>query len=298
MRLRFLALVFCLSCASGWAAFQDLDLDARSAGMGGASIDTIASLGLAEGFVLSFTHSSIFSDLVRGELLRASLPFGRFASLGFWLSLVRDSDGVYKEESYALGYAIRPASNFSLGVAVKMMRTRLNEGLETVRSNPYIVRSSSSAFTIDLGVSATPTENLMIGISLHNALPAKTSLSEEGEDIPTLARAFISYKLASLAPAVQQAAMRRVLSGTIGVAELSQRADQTTLKLGLESGIGGVGAIRFGYSYSGGAIQPGSSFSFGLGLRLSHLRVDYAYQVAVGDLVENSSHRISSSLEF
>lgn len=298
MRLRFLPLLLCLSCAPGWAAFQDLDLEARSAGMGGASTDTIASLGLAEGFVLSFTHSSIFSDLVRGELLRASFPFGRFASLGLWLSAVKDSGGVYREESCALGYAIRPAANFSLGVAVKMMRTKLNEGLETVSSNPYIVRSSSSAFTVDLGVSAAPTENLMIGISLHNALPAKTSLSEEGEGIPTLAKAFVSYKLASLAPLVQQAAMRRLLSGTIGVAELSQRADRTALKLGLESKISGVGAVRLGYSYSGGAIQPGSSFSFGLGLRLSRLRLDYAYQVAVGDLVENSSHRISSSLVF
>jgi hypothetical protein len=295
-------------------AFQDVDFDARSAGMGGASslVDgglttvssNVAALGFADEFQIGFTHSTIFADLVRAEFAGISLPFGKLASLGIWGTMLGDSEGIYSERTLSLGYAVRPASNFALGLAVKLLKVGYDPQAEAVKSNPYFSRTSTSALSGDIGVAVNPTEGLFIGISLQNVIPTDTSVSEseEKDQVPVVARASISYRFSSIASSVQQEVIGRFLSKSQGTFELSQRSNDTTIRLGMESWLSDLLAVRFGYAYSGGELQGGSLFSVGGGLNLKlgvmRLRLDYAYQTVVGDLVDNTSHRISSTLSF
>ncbi|MCD6508606.1 type IX secretion system membrane protein PorP/SprF [Candidatus Poribacteria bacterium] len=294
-------------------AFQDVDFDARSAGMGGApglvdggltaASNNVAALGFADDIQIGLTHSSIFADLVRAEFIGISLPFGKLASLGLWGSILGDAKGVYSERMISVGYAVKPASNLALGLAVKFLRTGYDLEDEAIKANPYFSKTSASAFTGDIGVAVNPSEGLFIGISLQNVIPTDVSVSSSGEDqVPVIARASISYKFSSIASGVQQEFIGKLLSRSQGNFELSQRSNDTTIRLGVESWPSDMLAVRFGYAYCGGKLQGGTIFSLGGGLNLKlggvRLTLDYAYQTVIGDLVDNTSHRISSTFIF
>lgn len=299
--------------SSSEGAFQDMDFDARSAGMGGASgivdggltsvSNNVATLGFADDIQIGMTHSSIFAGLVRADFIGISLPLGKLASFGVWGSMLGEAKGIYSEKTICLGYAVKPASNLALGLAVKSLITDYDSGNDVVKTNPYFSKTSSTAFTGDIGVAVNPTEGLFIGISLQNVIPTDISISSsEGDQVPVIARASISYKLSSIASGVQQKFMRELLSRSQGNFELSQRSDDTTIRLGMESWLSDMLAARFGYAYCGGKLQGGSIFSLGGGLNLKlggmRLTLDYAYQTVIGDLVDNTSHRISSTFIF
>ena len=188
----------------------------------------------------------------------------------------------------------------------KLLDTSFDENNEWIQENPYFTKkTSTSAFTIDLGLLAKPITGLNLGIAAENLVPADVNISEDIQDddknVPLNIRAGLAYNLSAIAQSAQQEALRSVLAQTQIMSEVSLRNGESEIHLGAESWVHKTASIRGVYSNKNG-VHSSSSIAIGASIKVpiseSALQFDYAFQIIMGELKSNVAHRVSTNIVF
>lgn len=300
---------------NGWTAFNEIGAGARPIGMGDAFVAiaddgnainyNVGGLGRMDNIYIGLTKAIQFAGLVNYNQIGLVLPLGRIGTLGASFGLLSEGSDIYREEEWILSYG-RSFSMFSTGISLKFFGTKFNENIESVKNNPYFAKTSTSALSIDWGLLVQPVKGLSAGFFADNLLPADVSISEEEEDeVLKNIGLGLAYKLEAIASAAQQKSMRELLSRTQCAMEIDLRNRKPELHAGAEIGVHESFTIRGGYTTKSSVnsqIGDNSTVSFGASLTLSvqsvSLRLDYAFQMLMGELQDGTSHRISTNLFF
>ncbi|MBD3180879.1 PorV/PorQ family protein [Candidatus Poribacteria bacterium] len=297
------------------AAFDDIIIGARPAGMGGAFValsdDTNApmynpaGMGYMSSAQVGFTHLRMFAGAVNYNYASVILPLNVAGSFGVSFGMLGEDSGVYSERTVAFSYAKKLIDSISLGINLKMLNTGFDDSNIWVSENPYFVESSVSAFTADLGILIRPVSGLNIGLASENLIPADISISEtEEEKVPINIRFGLAYNLAAVASSAQQPALKEVLeTTTLSIAGASRKEYESTatkISTGIEAWFAkGVLGLRAGYKIKK-LQQTASSASVGASIKIPvtelNLQLDYALQLFGGDVEDNAVHRVSLAL--
>lgn len=307
--LFFTMITIILFSKNGWTAFNEIGAGARPIGMGDAFVAiaddgnaanyNVGGLGRIDNIHLGLTKAVQFAGLVNYNHVGLILPLGKIGTLGASFGQLSESSDIYKEEEWILSYG-RSFSIVSTGVSLKFFGTSFDENIEAVRNNPYFSKTSANALSMDWGLLVQPATGLSVGFFADNLLPADVSISKDEEDkVPTKLGLGLVYKLEAIASAAQQKSMRELLSRTQCAIEIDLRDGDLELHAGTEIGVHESLTIRGGYTTKS-SVNSSSTISFGasviLPIQSIGLRLDYAFQMLMGDLQDNTSHRISTNL--
>jgi len=307
----FFTIVIIFLSKNGWAAFNETVAGARPVGMGDAFVAiaddgnavnyNVGGLGRIDNIQIELTKAMQFAGLVNYNHIGLILPLGRIGALGASFGLLSESSKIYNERELILSYG-RSFSIISTGMSLKFFSTKYDEKIESVANNPYFAKTSANALSIDWGLLVQPANGLSVGFFADNLLPANVSISKDEEDkVPTKIGLGLAYKLEAIAPSAQQKSMRELLSRTQCAMGIDHRNGEMELHLGAEVGVYESFAIRGGYATKSGA-NSNSTISFGaswvLPIQSIRLRLDYAFQMLMSDLQDNTSHRVSTNLFF
>jgi len=315
LRLMFFNLLFISIFLSSYAyaAFNEIGIGARPLGLGGAFVAladdsnatnyNAAGLSYITDIHISATHAQRFNGLVSHNTIIGIIPLGGFGTLGAnFGSLTEDSD-IYKEQTIRLSYARTIIKQFGLGINLKRLGTSFDKANEFVAENPYFTNTSSSAFSLDLGLLAKPFNSLSIGVSAENIVPVDVSISETHTDtVPMNIRAGIAYSLESIAEmSAQGAAISNLLRGTIITFEVTSRDGDISTSTGVEMWVNNTIGIRGGFGRNNSG-NSATTFSLGgsaiLPISGTAFQLDYGFQLLTGDFQDNTTQRFSINLLF
>lgn len=186
---KYLKLLFFLFTAFSTYAQNGLpqNAGARGAAMGNAAIcfDDINS-AFANQAGLAFVNDVSFSaygerrfmaEGLNSYLFAAALPFDKIGTFGLAINYFGFSD--YNEQKIGLNYARKLAKNFSLGVQLDYLGTRIpNYGV-------------AHAVTVELGILAKLNEKVSLGAHVYNPVNAKIGPDDR---LPTLFSLGLSYE--------------------------------------------------------------------------------------------------------
>ncbi len=297
--------------------FTSLGVGGRALGMGGAFValatDVTAGYwnpaGLSHINYPQFTlmHDEQFGNLVNYDYGAVAMPFGASASLG--LSVIRlgvddipdtrnagiDANGnlTYDPNQFSridpsrvtyfnaadwafyVTYSKKYSDDFSYGANVKIIRRELGE-------------NSATGVGFDIGLWYTPFENLVLGANLQDVtttfLAWDTGTNELVSPTMKLGSAyFIEAFGGKFAPAVDFDIRfeNRKYASTLNVGPVSM-----DLHGGLEYQLKNIVALRVGYS-------DVKQVTFGAGLQLPKLNIDYSFAKFDGITQLGNTHRIS-----
>ncbi len=296
-----------------FGAFNDIGVGARPLGLGGAFVAladdsnaanyNAAGLAYVNNIHLGATYAQRFSGLVNYSIIAAVLPVGRIGTIGADVGFLSEDSGIYNEQTFRFSYARTVIKQIGIGVNLKYFSTSYDEANESVKENPYFAQTSSSTFSFDIGLMAKPIDDLHIGISAENLVPADISISEaETDTIPQNIRAGIVYRLESIAEmSAQGEAISNVLKNTLAIVELNARDGVVTTRGGVEIWINNAIAVRGGFGMisddnSVTTVNLGGSAKVPIGG--TALQLDYGFQLLTGDLQNNTTQRFSINLLF
>lgn len=168
---------------------EDLPVGARSAAIGNASVCLIdvwavyhnqANLAYCKNITAGVYYENKF--LVKEMSLQAATFVLPAKKLGvFAVSFSRFGYSLYNESKYGLAYARSFGPNFSAGIQMNYLRTHIAEDY-----------GSKGYFTVELGVRANLTKQLVIGFHAYNLTRAKMA-NYNNERIPTILRLGLQY---------------------------------------------------------------------------------------------------------
>ena len=250
---KYLKLLFFLFTAFSTYAQNGLpqNAGARGAAIGNAAIcfDDINS-AFANQAGLAFVNDVSFSaygerrfmaEGLNSYLFAAALPFDKIGTFGLALNYFGFSD--YNEQKIGLNYARKLAKNFSLGVQLDYLGTRIpNYGV-------------AHAVTVELGILAKLNEKVRLGAHVYNPVNAKIGPDDR---LPTLFSLGLSYEPS-----------KKVF--------LSAQLDKDIYnhpfigRFGLE-----YRPIDAFYIRAGVSAAALAQASFGIGVNLQQLRIDFA----------------------
>lgn len=295
------------------AAFNEIGIGARPLGLGGAFVAlandsnaanyNAAGLSYIEEVHIGATHAQRFSGLVSYNNIVGVIPLGSLGSLGANIAILSEDSGIYREQTIRLTYGRTIINQLGVGINLKHLGTSYDESNEFVAENPYFSNTSSSAFSLDLGLLAKPFNSLSIGVSVENLVPADVSISETHADtVPMNIRAGITYSLESIAEmSAQGAAISNLLKATLGTVEVTSRDGIISTSVGVEMWVNKAIGIRGGYGRNN---SGNSSTTFSLGgsalvpISGTVLQLDYGIQLLTGDFQDNTTQRFSVNLMF
>jgi len=308
-------LFFMIFSTSTYAAFNDIGIGARPLGLGGAFVAAAddgnamrynaGGLGFIDDIQLSLTYARHFSGLINYNYAGIVLPFGSVGAFGASFGLLSEDSEIYKEQMITLSYSRKLVNQISAGMNFKMFGTSFDESNEWIQENPYFTKTSTSAFTADLGLLMAPITGLRLGIAAENLIPSDVNISEDVSDdeknVPINIRAGLAYNLAAVAPSAQQKALKDVLTQTQIMSEFGIRNSVSEIHLGAETWVHKSISIRGGYANKSG-VHNSSSIAIGASIKIpiseSALQFDYALQIIMGELKSNVAHRVSTNIVF
>jgi hypothetical protein len=250
---KYLKLLFFLFAAFSICAQNGLpqNAGARGSAMGNAAIcfdDINAAYANQAG--LAFVNSASFSaygerrfmaEGLNSYLFAAALPFDKIGTFGLAINYFGFSD--YNEQKIGLSYARKLAKNFSMGVQLDYLGTRIpNYGV-------------AHSVTVELGILAKLNEKVSLGAHVYNPVNAKIGPDDR---LPTLFSLGLSYEPS-----------KKVL--------LSAQLDKDIYnhpfvgRFGLE-----YRPINAFYLRAGVSAAALAQASFGIGVNLQQLRIDFA----------------------
>ena len=296
-----------------FGAFNDIGVGARPLGLGGAFVAladdsnaanyNAAGLAYVNNIHLGATYAQRFSGLVNYSIIASVIPVGRLGAIGADVGFLSEHSGIYNEQTFRFSYARTVIKQIGIGVNLKYFSTSYDEANESVKENPYFAQTSSSTFSFDIGLMAKPIDDLHIGISAENLVPADISISEaETDTIPQNIRAGIVYRLESIAEmSAQGEAISNVLKNTLAIVELNARDGVVTTRGGVEIWINNAIAVRGGFGMisddnSATTVNFGGSAKVPIGG--TALQLDYGFQLLTGELQDNTTQRFSINLLF
>lgn len=224
---------------------------ARGAALGNASVtfDDINSAfsnqaGLAFIDGISFTaygERRFLTEGLNSYLFAAAVPYDKIGTFGVAINYFGFKD--YNEQKIGLSYARKLAKNFSLGVQLDYLGTRIpNYG-------------SAHAVTVEIGILAKLSEKVSLGAHAYNPVNAKVGPQDR---LPTIFNLGVGYK-----------ASKKVLLNV----QLEKDIYNFPLvaRLGLE-----YRPSKALYLRAGVAASQFAQASFGLGVNVESLRIDFA----------------------
>ena len=297
-----------------FGAFYDIGVGARPLGLGGAFValadDSNASYYNAAGLAyvqdihLGATYAQRFSGLINYSTIASVLPLGSVGTIGADVGLLSENSRIYSEQTFRFSYARTVIKQFGIGVNIKYFSTSYDATNESVIENPYFADTrSASAISFDIGLMAKPIQNLQLGLSAENLVPADISIATaETDTIPQNIRAGIAYRLASIAElSAQGDAISNVLKNTLAIVELNLRNDVLTTRSGVEIWINNTIAVRGGFgiiSDTNSATTVNLGGSAKIPISGTALQIDYGFQLLTGQLQDNTTQRFSINLLF
>ncbi len=253
-------------------AFSAAENDIAAFGYNPASLNSLENgqasfmyqKGLAED---SYGHFAIGAPMKNGGF---GLSIGYYNGGDFELTdenLNTKTVNAQTDMTVGLGYA-RQMGNISMGLTGKYLSSKL------------IDQYSATTFAADLGLQASMSPRLGIGIAAQN-LGSKVTYLSEGDKLPTIYRAGLSYLM---------------LPGryaTMLLLDAPYHANEGELRpaAGVEVKVGPM-AIRGGYKRTDG-LQ--NEFTVGAGFLMGSSAIDYSFGM-VDQL--SAEHRISASMKF
>ena len=295
------------------SVYDDIGVGARPLGLGGAFVAiandsnaanyNAAGLAYIDGIQIGATHAQRFNGLITYNTISGILPLGRVGAVGANLGILGEESDLYSEQTARFSYANTIFKQLAIGLNLKMLSISYDEENEFVSENPYFVRTSSSAFSFDVGLLTKPLNSLNIGVSIENLLPADISISNTQTDsVPQNIRIGLAYNLESIAEmSVQGEAITNLLKGTLATIEVTSRNSEINTHFGVEIMLNNTIGIRGGYGVKN-AGNSASTLNFGGSVRIPVGRtipqIDYGFQLLTGNFNENITQRFSINLLF
>ena len=316
MRIAIGAIGLMILCTGGAvAAFNDIGVGARPLGMGGAFVAladdgnaanyNAAGLGYIDAAHLSMTTAQRLKGLINYNHIGGVLPLGSVGSFGASIGILSENSEVYKEQIITVSYGRTFLHRFAVGLNLKSLSTRFDENNESVsahlkNNSQFFAQTSAADVSFDLGMMANPIDDLTLGFSAENLLPANVSISEAGEDlVPRNIRVGLAYRLATIAATTKQEALREVLKSGLGLFEIAFRDGDRQIHVGAELWLNKMIGVRAGYSLKSG-VNHATGIALGGSVRLPvaalRLQLDYAFQIVTGVLADNTTQRFSLNL--
>lgn len=295
-----------------FGAFNDIGVGARPLGLGGAFVAVAndgnalnynaAGLGFIDEILLSATYAQQFQGLINYNYIGGILPLAAVGALGASIGILSEDADIYEEQTITVSYGKAFSQKFALGVNLKSLGTSFDENNESVRTNPYFAKFSSSALSFDAGVMVKPITGLSLGFSAENLIPADVSISESDEDeVPVNIRVGLAYSLAAIADSIQQESLRDVLKSGLGLLEVAFRDGAGHIHAGAEVWLNQSIAVRAGYAVKSG-VSSATTIAVGGSAKIPvsslSLQLDYAFQILTGDFEDNTTQRVSLNLIF
>ena len=294
------------------AAFNDIGVGARPLGFGGAFVALAddgnaanynpAGLGYIDDIQVNLTTVQRFRGLITYTYIGGVLPLGSVGALGTSFGSLSEDSGIYREQTLRLSYA-KAFSKFALGVSVTSLGTRFDQDNEFVKTNPYFANTSASAFSLGFGAIVKPVDELRIGVSADNLIPADVSLSEsEADNVPVNIRFGLAYSLEAIAETTQQESLREVLKSGIGLIEVRVRDGSRHLHAGAEVFLNKIFAVRAGYALAS-SVNSATTIALGVSIKIPIAtvapQVDYGFQIlSGGGFKENTTQQLSLNFFF
>ncbi len=270
------AVLFCLMFTPAFAgtglAFLEIPVGARESALGGAGAALIsgptsvaynpATTALRREITVALMHNRHFGD-TRSEFFAASLLPGRFVVTPHYIG-TRTSDIEYRTEPTRDPISTFDATNSAVGATVA---TRFGEKLSAGATARYVyqkIRSDATdGATFDAGVyGVTPVEGLTAGVAL-NHMGRLSNFAEERPSLPTTLRAGAAYTRD----------LGKAGSGLITLDGLGISEQSPQIRAGLEWNAPRFLSLRAGFVEG----LDTQSASFGFGLALKQVRLDYAF---------------------
>lgn len=314
-RMLIILVILIVNVGTSFSAFEDIGIGARPYGMGGAFVaiadDANAPMFNPAGIdymkkpELGFTYLDIISGAVNYNYAGIIVPLKKAGGFGLSFGMLSDESSIYSEKSIAFSYSKRIIESLSLGANLKMLNTGFSNDNEWIKENPYFVETSSSGFTIDVGMLAKPASGLNIGLTAQNIIPVDVSISESNEDkVPMNLRFGMAYNFASIAKSAQQPALQGVLETTNVSFEGAMRKERDVNSIKVRVGIEAWFAdqmlgLRAGYNVKR-VHEISSAFTIGASIKIpiskQALRLDYALQIFNINAQEKMANRVSLSI--
>jgi hypothetical protein len=245
--LIFFITAFCLNAQNGLPQ----SAGARGAAMGNASVcfdDVNAAYsnqaGLAFVNAISFSaygERRFMAEGLNSYLFAAVLPFDKVGSFGLALNYFGFSD--YNEQKIGLNYARKLAKNFSMGVQLDYLSTRIpNYGL-------------AHSVTVEIGVLAKLNDKVSLGAHAYNPVNAKLGPQDRLPTVFSLGMSYEPSKKVFLSAQLDKDIYNHPFVGRFG---LEYRP------------------IDAFYIRSGVSAAALAEASFGLGVNLKQLKIDFA----------------------
>lgn len=188
MRILTLLFVVFLSYTYSFAANDNTASDAKSMALGGASvassniyssINNPAFLTDIESITLATSYSNKYS--LSNTQVMAALPFS-FGTLG--VNVSRYGSSLYSEIKSGLSYSRKFGDNFGAAVQTDLLGVMLSP-----------VDEMAYAFTAEIGLWATPLENLTLGFHIYNFINAKYETLYNDEAVPVNMKLGLAYSI-------------------------------------------------------------------------------------------------------
>lgn len=296
-----------------YAAFNDIGVGTRPLGLGGAFVaiaddsnapsHNAAGLAYIQDFHIGATHAQRFNGLITYNMIAGIIPLGRIGTLGTNIGILSEQSAIYREQTIHISYATTIIKQLSCGLNLKYLSVTYDDENEFVTENTYFANTSSSSFSLDLGIMAKIFNSLDVGTSVANIIPADLSISNEHTDtIPLNIRAGLMYRLESIAGmSAQGASISKLLNATFITIETMSRNGDIYTRGGIELWVNRSIGVRGGYSMKNSG-NPATTISFGGSAKIpisnTTLQLDYGFQILTGDLRDNTTQRFSVNLVF
>ena len=242
-------LILALFSISTQAQIANDVIGASSTGMGGytATLSDVWSANNNQaglGFITDISGGLFYEN--RFLLKETSYRAGAFVlpvkTGAFGLSVASFGYSAYSETKAGLSYGQRFGDNFSLGVQINYLNTKLNQDY-----------GSKNSLTGAIGFMAKLNKEITLGVHVYN--PTRSSLAEyDTEKIPTIMKLGLDYRFSE-----------KVMVGIETEKDLDYDA---VVKAGIEYHITEIFYLR------GGISTNPTMYSFGFGLQMKNFKMD------------------------
>lgn len=197
------------------------------------------------------------------------------------------------EAALTLSYGTRMGNRLALGLGAKFIYSHLSDqGAGKERGS-----GTGSSFAIDAGVIyKTPLKRLTLGAAVTNLGPNVSYIDvDQSDPLPRNLALGFAYKIFDT-PYNKLTAVGEINKELVDVGGIGNIVSQAVKNVGVEYWYANYVALRAGYIYD--KVGDIKTSTFGAGLRISLLRVDFAYVPAKQNVALANTTRISGTISF